>query len=1365
MQQPIRIYSDNMELLHETDNYLSLQFNPRFYEVGEFELHINQYVEGAEYFQKGNQLVIDKRGDKSMLIRHREVALDQNGKATENWKVTGVTLDGITDQRVTIPPEHTSHDRKSGDAETVMKHYIDRHFVNPDDPDRKIDFIEIAPNQNRGPRIEWESRFKNVADELSSIAKQTNIGWVVYADIERKKWIFDVVEPRDLTQGNEAGNPPVFFSPDFNTIETQQFVDSDSDYKNVGYVGGQGEGAERKIVMIGEGKGISRLETFIDARDVGSEGEEEEEELTEDEVEQMLIVRGEQKMREFSTTFYLEAQILTPSIKHHSEGFSMNTPFEYEKDFRLGDLTDVFNKRWNVTMKAPITEFIEVYEPAGFSLEAIFGEAQPTLISKIKDKFNELDGIEKQELPAKLSVERMREAIDHSDRRLSAEEQARIEQALANLEASKQFASEEAYQAEQEAKRHADYQDILYEEIARDDASKKSSNARADAKQHADDQDIFYEGRAQQDASEKANQAEGNAKNHADQKAGEAEQNAREHADTVADQAERSAKNYTDVNAVNKAVYEAKVQELTEDIAEKAGLEYVDGQLQYKADTSIVNELQTEVSSKVDADWVNGQLVSKADADSVYTISELDSMFDNVVSLTVYEADKDGIITDLESHESRIYQTEQGLGSKVEQTTFNQLADEVGDIGSELNQAKTSIEQNALAIESKAEQSSVNTLTGEVSELESVQRQQADLIADMVTKTEYQVDQDGVITRFENVESVQEQHADMISQRVTQNTLNTAVSDLETLAVEGEKVGRSVPAEGAWYRIATNSGNRASARFLIKDTTSGHHGVVEFSAQTHYNRNEELFITRFSSYGSFPISQIRILTNTTYDTQYLDVYIRSSTRDSYQLTAHMYENIQISGWTLVNFQEDASVPSGYRETVINVSAANSVAGRLVSAETEIVQNADAINLRATTTEVNAVEDRVSTAEGQISTMAGQIELKADSETVTEHGQRLNSVEVDINGLNSQITLKADASTVDNLGEEVSQAWLTIDGLESEISAKADRIELDAFVTAEELEVRGDLKFGGELRGATGTFSGEVRASQLVVDNPNIEQEGGVGLSLQVAQWQPDVNRPFIETGHAEFNTLNDALEIYKVNKSGDRVNLDGFRVYADMIDFTGDTIYVNGGMHLPGTGGYSQNNNGIMFANGHKIGSRNNIHNTHYGNRASGMIPFEIRSHVNGGSFRTDFWIRDDGTMYNNATQDNTSSNQANVRIANDGSGEYRFYRSTSAEKYKTDIQEVNVDPYKLLDLTPKSWYDIAEVEENGGTTEGLSRYYGLIADDFEAVGLPEYVDYMDGEVENYQERAWTLLIPIVKELKSRIDELEDKLTREGESA
>src|SRR5699024_2037033 len=136
--------------------------------------------------------------------------------------------------------------------------------------------------------------------------------WVVYADIPRKKLIFDVVESKDLTQGNTQGNSPVFFSPDFSTVESQNFVTSDHEVRNAGYVGGEGYGIGRKMSIFVNASGWNRIEEFTDALDVGTEDEESEEELTEEGSEQRRIKRGIQKMREMQTSLSFEAEILTP---------------------------------------------------------------------------------------------------------------------------------------------------------------------------------------------------------------------------------------------------------------------------------------------------------------------------------------------------------------------------------------------------------------------------------------------------------------------------------------------------------------------------------------------------------------------------------------------------------------------------------------------------------------------------------------------------------------------------------------------------------------------------------------------------------------------------------------------------------------------------------------------------------------------------------------------------------------------------------------------------------------------------------------------------------------------------------------------
>ncbi|TKC15671.1 siphovirus ReqiPepy6 Gp37-like family protein [Robertmurraya kyonggiensis] len=372
--QPIRIISPDFELLGEIDNYESMLPVFSFHGMGSIELRINRYKKYVEHLIKNNIIMINPR--KAFIIKHREIELDENGKITENWLIKGLALKVVIGQRITVPPSTTAYDNKQGNAETVMKHFIDTNVVNPVDPKRKIDNIIIAPNQNRGSSISWQSRFKNLAEEISSISLNTGLGWDIHIDTQVKKWVFDVAEGKDLT-ANQSENPPVIFSPQFDSLKQLAYTESELNYKNAAYVGGQGEGAERRIVEFGTNTDLERHEVFIDARDV-EEKDEDDQPLPEQTIVQNLTDRGQQQLNELLNEEYLEGQILTKS------------PFKYEVDYNLGDIVTVQNKDWLVTMDTRITEIKEIYESTGYRIEAVFGNDRPTLIKKIKQELSQI---------------------------------------------------------------------------------------------------------------------------------------------------------------------------------------------------------------------------------------------------------------------------------------------------------------------------------------------------------------------------------------------------------------------------------------------------------------------------------------------------------------------------------------------------------------------------------------------------------------------------------------------------------------------------------------------------------------------------------------------------------------------------------------------------------------------------------------------------------------------------------------------------------------------------------------------------------------------------------------------------------------
>lgn len=352
---PIRIIDGDFNLLGEIDDYESFIFIRNFFTVGEFELHINLDKQNVNKLQEDNLILLGACFNKVGVIKHIDKAMSEDGK--EQLVIKGPTLKGITKIRVTVPPNNQAYDNAIGTQETIIKQFVNNNIVNPVDPNRKIPQVVIEADKSRGKQDSWRTRYENLADKITEIAEYSNLGWDVILDTNNNTWVFDVIEGRNLTVDQEE-NPPVIFSVDFDNVKNKHFLRSLLNYKNVAYCGGKGEDEERLIQQVGEAKGLSRNEVFIDCSQADDISE--------------LKSMGEHKLDDFKIVNTFEAQV----IPHGA--------FIYGQDWDLGDIVTVQDKKWGVTLNSRITEIKEIYEVNGFNLECVFGNSIPTIIDKIK---------------------------------------------------------------------------------------------------------------------------------------------------------------------------------------------------------------------------------------------------------------------------------------------------------------------------------------------------------------------------------------------------------------------------------------------------------------------------------------------------------------------------------------------------------------------------------------------------------------------------------------------------------------------------------------------------------------------------------------------------------------------------------------------------------------------------------------------------------------------------------------------------------------------------------------------------------------------------------------------------------------------
>ena len=355
---PIRIIDKGFNLLAEIDDYESLIFIRRFFKVGEFEMQININKQHTDKLMDGNLILLDSKLNKVGIIMHRENSYDQNGEPTDTLIIKGPTLKGVMSRRLIAPSVNSNgYDTQTGSIETILKAFVNNNVVNPIEAARKIPQVDIATDKQRGKQDKWRGRFEVLSDKLSEIGEYAEIGWDVTLNTANNKWLFDVIEGRDITVDQEI-LPPVIFSIDFNSIKGRHYIESSLNHKNVAYCGGKGDDENRLVQQIGEVSGFSRMETFLDCSSVVD--------ITE------LKTIGNQKLDELKKVKSFEVQI----IPYGS--------FNYEQDYDLGDIITAQDRKLNLTMNARIIEFKEIYEVSGFNLEAILGTNIPDLLSNLK---------------------------------------------------------------------------------------------------------------------------------------------------------------------------------------------------------------------------------------------------------------------------------------------------------------------------------------------------------------------------------------------------------------------------------------------------------------------------------------------------------------------------------------------------------------------------------------------------------------------------------------------------------------------------------------------------------------------------------------------------------------------------------------------------------------------------------------------------------------------------------------------------------------------------------------------------------------------------------------------------------------------
>lgn len=353
-----------MEQVGRINSYTEFTWVHNWSETDTFEIITNRYKTNVDSLYEGGFIgYINPWGGWCIgCVDSIEKPLDESGKQSEVWTVTGRGIESIFGNRLMMHAWATGDgfDTQTAEAETNMRHYVDVEVINPTDTNRDISGITLeAADGERGLVIEYKARAPlDLGTVLRDLCMQSGLSYRLVWTAAGKNFVFTVYEGEDLSSGADK----VTLSVEFGNVKAYDYIYSVLDQRNFVYIGGPGDGAARTLESLPASSiptGWTRRETFIDA--------------TECVLEDERTAKGNQVLVEKAAT-----QTLDFTFDQQSQSFILGT------DFTLGD-TVVVDFPDVATMTSRITSITEKYDVSkGKVYEIGVGRAAPDLISIIK---------------------------------------------------------------------------------------------------------------------------------------------------------------------------------------------------------------------------------------------------------------------------------------------------------------------------------------------------------------------------------------------------------------------------------------------------------------------------------------------------------------------------------------------------------------------------------------------------------------------------------------------------------------------------------------------------------------------------------------------------------------------------------------------------------------------------------------------------------------------------------------------------------------------------------------------------------------------------------------------------------------------
>ncbi|HIV88960.1 MAG TPA: siphovirus ReqiPepy6 Gp37-like family protein [Candidatus Ruthenibacterium merdipullorum] len=355
----INILDKNRQLLHSIDVFRTLIWTRCYTEPGRFDLYC--YQPDFSRLREGVYLCTNRhkelgRIDTLKLLRSRHLAF-----------ISGSFSEAEYNDRIIESVQDINTNREDAILSLLDDFAVSARPV----PCRPV----LAASQQRGGDVAFQVTGKPLGDYVYTLAYAAGLSLRNVYDFPTDTLRAEVWQGLDR-RSSQTDNPLAIFGGDEENVKLGDYTLSTRDEKNVAWVAGEGEGAERVIVEVDRTNGAPRKELWVNAADIRKESSSRAT-LTDEEYRELLVQRGDEKLAKYKRT-----ESAAPTLLPQSN-------LVYGKDFDLGDLAEYHDDEAGIMVEARITKVVETYEGGEEAVEIYFGDEEKKIMQKVKREASE----------------------------------------------------------------------------------------------------------------------------------------------------------------------------------------------------------------------------------------------------------------------------------------------------------------------------------------------------------------------------------------------------------------------------------------------------------------------------------------------------------------------------------------------------------------------------------------------------------------------------------------------------------------------------------------------------------------------------------------------------------------------------------------------------------------------------------------------------------------------------------------------------------------------------------------------------------------------------------------------------------------